>query len=61
MKRWKVVFEARKQGAIGTFGHESVVAKAEDPLTARDVAMRALHDHGFETRFPVRVEGPISE
>jgi len=56
MNIYTVTYEARKQGAIGTFSVETLTVEAESKGQASRLAMQRLNEQGFECRFPRTVE-----
>lgn len=60
MKRFYVIFETRKLGAIGKFNYSGeIVEMHQSSFSETEIAREAmyqLHAKGLETRFPVSVE-----
>ena len=57
--KYRIVYEARKQGAISIYEpHEVEVAVPDgtEPTTARDIARQQLTEQQLETRFPIFCE-----
>lgn len=52
MPQFKVLFETRRQGAIGDFEISERTVTADNARAALDIAMTLLHQEGYETRFP---------
>jgi len=59
MKQFSVIFETRKNGAIGIFEHSvALVHMYQSSFSESEViyeAMKQLHKKGLETRFAVKV------
>jgi hypothetical protein len=53
---WSVVYEARRQGAIGIFDTQQRTVSAVDKETARAAAREQLNAEGYETRNPVSIK-----
>ena len=56
MKTYKVIFECRRSGAIGSFYPVDTEVSATNKMEATDKAFTELHNKGYETRFPVSIE-----
>ena len=55
METYKVKYEVREQGAIGVWGIEFFLVKAQGEDQALEVARQNAYERGFEVRFPVSV------
>jgi hypothetical protein len=65
MKQFLVIFETRKNGAIGIFENRAEhVTMRQSSFSENEVireAMQQLHAKGFETRFAVEVRDYAAE
>lgn len=55
MPRYKVIYNGRKQGAIGIFYDIPITVEADNEEAAKEVAFIQLQD-GYQTSHPVSVE-----
>lgn len=55
MPKFTVLYEARKQGAIGAFQSIESILVSDTPASAVQSVQAQLNNEGFETRFPISV------